>query len=100
MESSILENLVDLNELIDGRYQVKRLIGTGGMGWVLLASDTKLNDEAIALKVLYPHLVENQTSYSRFRREALVTMKLSHPRIVQTYRTGAFRLFSFYLAME
>lgn len=100
MGSSLLENLVDLDQLIDGRYKIDRLLGSGGMGWVLLAEDTTLQNNKVALKVLYPHHLQSSVSYTRFRREALTTMKLSHPRIVQTYRTGSFAGFSHYIAME
>lgn len=68
-----------------GRYRVSRALGNGGMGWVLLAHDSELNGQEVALKLLYPQLVTDQSSLDRFRREVLIARRLIHPNIVRTY---------------
>jgi hypothetical protein len=52
-----------------GRYEIERLIGSGGMGVVFKAHDTELNRPA-AVKLLAPHLAENIAARKRFAREA------------------------------
>ena len=52
-----------------GRYDVERLIGSGGMGVVFKAFDTELN-RSVAVKVLAPYLAGNGAARSRFAREA------------------------------
>lgn len=52
-----------------GRYDVERLIGSGGMGVVLKAHDTELN-RPVAIKILAPYLAENVAARQRFAREA------------------------------
>lgn len=52
-----------------GRYDVERLIGSGGMGVVFKAHDTELN-RPVAVKLLAPYLAENGSARKRFTREA------------------------------
>lgn len=52
-----------------GRYDVERLIGSGGMGVVFKAYDTELN-RPVAVKLLAPYLAENGSARKRFAREA------------------------------
>ena len=70
-----------------GRYQVRGLLGRGGMAAVYRALDTVLQRE-IALKVLYPHYLSDQEQIARFQREAVVAASLDHPNIVQMYDVG------------
>jgi serine/threonine protein kinase len=79
--------LVD-GTLIEDRYRVVEILGSGASGAVLLVEDTKLDNTKLALKVLLPHLLSNQESIIRFRNETRITMSLSHPCIVQTYGLG------------
>ena len=64
-----------------GPYQVVRTIGQGGMGTVYRARDKKLHRN-VALKVLLSAGEADPEAVERFRREALLTAKLSHPGIV------------------
>jgi serine/threonine-protein kinase len=65
-----------------GRYEVQRLIGSGGMGRVYLAQDG-LTGQAVAVKVVAPPTDERLASgYRRFVREAQVVSSLHHPNVV------------------
>lgn len=76
-----------LGSLLDGRYQVSRLLGKGGMGNVYLAEDTRLRRRC-ALKVLHPGLTADRTHVERFLREAQTIAQLEHPNIVDIYSYG------------
>lgn len=73
-------------EVVGGRYEVEREIGRGGMGVVLLARDSRI-DRPVALKKLAPHsgFLDSDDAIQRFAREARLTGKLSHQRIVTLY---------------
>ena len=65
-------------------YKILEKIGSGGMGDVYLAEDTKL-DRKVALKVLPPELAESEERRARFQREAKAIAALDHPNIVQVF---------------
>lgn len=76
-----------VGEIIDGRYRVHAYIAEGGMATVYLATDTRL-DRDVALKVMRPHLAEDEAFVNRFRREARSAARLSHPHVVSVYDQG------------
>jgi len=65
-------------------YKIQEKIGSGGMGDVYLAEDTKL-DRKVALKVLPPELADDEERRARFQREAKAIAALDHPNIVQVF---------------
>lgn len=68
------------------QYVVERLLGRGAMGAVLLAREKSL-DRAVAIKVLPPEHAQN-TDRERFRREARIAARLTHPNIVPLHSFG------------
>lgn len=70
-----------------GRYEVRRQLGSGGMGEVYLAEDTKL-DRKVALKILPATVASKQDRMDRFVREAKAAAALNHPNIAHIYEIG------------
>ena len=70
-----------------GRYEIRSLLGAGGMGEVYLAQDTSLN-RRVALKVLPAELASNQDRMRRFKQEATAAASLNHPNIAHIYEVG------------
>ncbi|WP_432157200.1 protein kinase domain-containing protein [Streptomyces sp. bgisy153] len=73
--------------LAGGRYQLRDLLGEGGMASVHLAYDAVL-DRQVAIKTLHTELGREQAFRERFRREAQAVAKLSHTNIVSVFDTG------------
>lgn len=73
--------------LAAGRYQLRDLLGEGGMASVYLAYDTVL-DRQVAIKTLHTELGREQAFRERFRREAQAVAKLTHTNIVSVFDTG------------
>src|SRR5215210_4134656 len=70
-----------------GPYEIRALLGVGGMGEVYRGRDTRLGRD-VALKVISPTLVGNESSRHRFDREARAASALNHPAIVTVYDVG------------
>jgi serine/threonine protein kinase len=65
-------------------YEIISLLGTGGMGEVYLAEDTRLRRK-VALKMLKPELTSEERDLRRFEQEALAASALNHPNILTIY---------------
>ena len=74
-------------ELIDGRYQLISQIAQGGMASIYSAIDTRL-DRKVAVKIMHPHLAQDEAFVNRFIREAKAAAALSHPNIVAVQDQG------------
>ncbi|MFI0941606.1 protein kinase [Streptomyces sp. NPDC021020] len=68
--------------LADGRYEIRELIGHGGMGSVYLGRD-RLTGEDVAIKLMHHRLTGEDDMVQRFRREASAGQLLHHPNIVR-----------------
>jgi len=80
------------------RYEIRSLLGAGGMGVVFLAHDTMIERD-VAIKMLPSELSSNATALARFLSEAKAAGKLTHPNAVAIYevdRDGD----AYYLVME
>ncbi|MDT5367363.1 MAG: hypothetical protein QOC62_1794 [Mycobacterium sp.] len=70
-----------------GRYRLIELLGRGGMGEVWRAHDTSTN-RTVAIKLLPPHLAQDDTFVRRFRREAEAAARLNSPHIIPIHDYG------------
>ena len=73
--------------VLGGRYEVRSLIGRGGMAEVHLGFDKRLS-RIVAIKTLRTDLAMDSVFQARFRREAQSAASLNHPNIVAVYDTG------------
>jgi len=87
-----VENDPDLDELkvrlartLEGRYEITRFLGRGGMAVVFLAEDLVL-ERQVAIKVLPPDMTRDAQLVARFQQEAKTAAKLDHPNIIPIYR--------------
>ena len=74
-------------EIIDGRYKLTRIVASGGMATIYAATDLRL-DRSIAVKIMHPHLAQDEKFVERFIREAKAAASLSHPNIVAVLDQG------------
>src|SRR5881398_2291472 len=74
-----------------GHYEIVAPLGSGGMGEVYRAKDTKLGRE-VAIKVLPRHLQQDEDAMARFEREAKVISGLNHPHILTIHEVGKVRV--------
>jgi serine/threonine-protein kinase len=80
-------------------YKISTHLARGGMADVYLADDLNLRRKVV-LKIMLPHLVQNEAFVTRFQREARTTARLNHPNIIQVYSTGLTLDGRPYLAMQ
>ena len=88
-----------LGEVLGGRFQVLKKIGSGGMGAVYRARQEGM-DRDVAVKVLLGELTENDTVLRRFTLEALAVSRLKHPNTIQIFDFGQTPQGNPYIAME
>ena len=82
----IIETLCRPLEIVPG-YEIRSVIGQGGMGVVFRARQLSLNRD-VAIKLVPLHSLSNDVAVKRFEVEAQVVAKLSHPNIVAAYDFG------------
>lgn len=71
-----------IGKRLDGRYEIKEIIGAGGMAYVYKAHDC-IDDREVAVKILREEFLENEEFVRRFRNESKAIAILSHPNIVK-----------------
>ena len=79
--------MLSSGQVINGRYEIIKLIGEGGMANVYLAYDPILKRN-VAVKILRGDLSNDEKFVKRFKREAISASSLAHPNIVEIYDVG------------
>lgn len=75
-------------EVLADRYEIDSVVGEGGMAKVFRGTDNVLG-RTVAVKVLGSQFARDETSVTRFRREAQSAASLNHPNVVSVYDTGS-----------
>ncbi|MGI6279159.1 MAG: Stk1 family PASTA domain-containing Ser/Thr kinase [Acutalibacteraceae bacterium] len=83
---------------LDGRYEIREIIGVGGMAVVYKAHDNQEN-RTVAVKILKEEFVSNEEFLRRFKNESKAIAMLSHPNIVKVYDVSFGDLIQ-YIVME
>ncbi len=92
--------LLEPGSVVAGRYEILGLLGSGGMGSVMEVRDRVLDNEVLAMKILFPHLAKDSVSFARFKNEVAVARRLGHPNIVQIYDFGEAGGGYYFITME
>lgn len=93
-----MENGKLLNMMLDDRYQMLEVIGSGGMAVIYKALDTRLN-RYVAVKVLRDEVAQDPELHADFTNESQAIAKLSHPNIVAVYDVSSSPMAD-YIVME
>jgi len=97
--SSDADDQFPIGSVLDGRYRICAVLGTGGMGRVYRAEHTAAGT-SVAIKVLHAELTRNREASQRFKREMVASRLLGHPNIVEVSDTGVLDTGACYLVME
>jgi len=98
-DGSPLVLTIPVERVVDQKYRLERMIGTGGMGAVYEATDLRLG-RRVALKILLARNFGNPGALRRFEREAQAAARLRHPHIVTVHDYGTLGTEGAYLVME
>jgi hypothetical protein len=90
---------VPIGSVLDGRYRIDAVLGTGGMGRVYRGEHTGIG-RTVAIKVLHADLNRNSEAAKRFQREAIASGRLDHPNIVRVNDSGELDDGSLFLVMD
>ncbi len=94
-----LDAIVKPGEVLAGKYLVERILGVGGMGVVVAATHTQL-DQKVAIKFLLPSMITNREVVERFQREARAAAKIRSQHVVRVSDVGALTDGVPYIVME
>jgi len=78
---------MEAGTMVAGRYRILKVLGTGGMGAVYQAEDTRAS-KRVALKTLRPDRYDREDLVTRFEREAWAEARIGHPNIVAVHALG------------
>ena len=70
--------------LLEGRFRIVRMLGSGGMGDVYQAEDTRL-DQMVAIKTIRTEFAADENAVARFRREISLARQVTHPSICRVF---------------
>ncbi|MBI2374111.1 MAG: protein kinase [Deltaproteobacteria bacterium] len=86
-------------DVVDGRFQLTSLLGSGHFGTVWRARDLTTNGE-LALKILRPEICDAPHVLERFEQEARILLEFSHPGIARAIAFSAGPAPPYYIALE
>ena len=86
-------------EILAGKYRIERVLGSGGMGYVVAARHLQL-EELVAIKFLKTGTHDNTEATARFLREAKAAVKLKNEHIAKVFDVGTLDTREPYMVME
>src|SRR3954471_10351896 len=86
-------------DVLAGKYRVERVLGAGGMGYVVAARHLQL-DQMVAMKFLRKGAIDNAEAATRFLREAKAGVKLRNEHVAKVYDVGPLESGEPYIVME
>jgi serine/threonine-protein kinase len=90
---------IHIGDLIADKYRIERLLGSGGMGFVVAARHVQLDDQ-VAIKFLSSEMLSNELAVSRFDREARAAARIKNEHVVRVFDVGRLPNGAPYLVME
>jgi serine/threonine-protein kinase len=91
--------MVSEGDLLAGKYRVERVLGAGGMGYVVAALHEQL-EQRVAVKLLVPELAEDQDAAARFLREARAAVRIQSEHVARVLDVGELEGGAPYMVME
>src|SRR6185369_12511124 len=85
--------------ILAGKYRIDRVLGEGGMGVVVLATDQQL-ERRVAIKFLLPEYAQHQEASARFLREARAAVKIKSEHVARVIDVGTLDTGAPYMVME
>jgi serine/threonine protein kinase/tetratricopeptide (TPR) repeat protein len=79
--------VLQIGDVLGGRYEILQLLGEGGMGAVYKARDREL-DRPVALKLIRPELASSPAMLARFKQELLLSRQVTHKNVVRIFDLG------------
>ncbi len=80
--------MLEAGSVLDNRYEIRKVLGVGGMGVVYRAYDRQL-EEPVAIKTLKPDAIQaDGTSLERFKQEIRLARRITHRNVVRTHDLG------------
>lgn len=88
-----------VGDTLEGRYEISAVLATGGMGVILQARHVRMGRD-VAVKVLHPHIAQEEAVVVRFEREVRLAQRLNHPNTIRLYDFGEAQNGLVYVVME
>lgn len=90
---------LEIGDVVDGKYEIIRLLGEGGMGAVYEGNNTRIH-RRVAIKVLHGNVAGNEEALTRFEREAQAAGRIGSEHIVEVLDLGDLESGDRYMVME
>jgi serine/threonine protein kinase len=81
MQAAANESALAAGTILAGKYEIRRRLGSGGMGAVYEARHVRMN-KRVAVKVIHPQFAQNGEAVGRFLREAEAAARIRHPNVI------------------
>ncbi len=94
-----MSQVVQIGQVLAGKYRVEQVLGQGGMGVVVAAMHLQLG-QLVALKFLLPHMCEHGEAVARFSREARAAVQIQSEHVARVTDVGTLESGAPYMVME